>query len=327
MHNRKDDHVKYALEQFNHDSSFESMHLQHDALPNLNLNEINLRTNIESLELEFPFYINAMTGGSAKTKEINKDLSEVARQLSIPIASGSLSAALKDPSQKDSFEILREVNPNGLIFANIGAEYSVDKALEAINIIQADALQVHLNIIQEVVMEEGDREFNMWSQNIKDIIEAVDVPVIVKEVGFGMSEASLNKLVKLGVKNIDVSGKGGTNFAKIENDRRKLPKYPYLNDFGLTTIESLVVAKNINSDATILASGGVKTPLDIVKCIILGANAVGVSGAILNSVTNDGVEKTVNLLQEWIEEIKVIMLVLGCKDIQALQNYKGYTFK
>ncbi len=327
MQNRKDDHVKFALNQYDSHSNFDRIKLKHNSLPTLDLSDIDISTSINGLNLEIPFYINAMSGGSIKTKEINQKLAEVASKTNIAIASGSLSAALKDSSLAHTFSVLREHNRNGLIFANIGAEYNLEKAKEAISILNADVLQIHLNVIQEVVMEEGDREFSSWSKNIKEIVENVDVPVIVKEVGFGMSQKSIKALIDLGVKNIDVSGSGGTNFARIENARRTHNKYDYFNDFGISTVDSLLEAQKYNDEVTIIASGGIKSALDIVKSLVLGAKAVGVAGAILKSVEDDGVDKTVDLINSWISEIKVLMLVLGCRNVQELNEFEDYWLK
>lgn len=321
MNNRKDEHVKLALKHHGKEtkSDFDDLRFVYDALPKIDVSDVSLETNIENIVLESPFYINAMTGGSEKTKLINEKLAEVAKATNIAMASGSLSAALKDEKQNASFRVIRDVNKEGLVFANIGAEYTLKEAQQAIKILDADVLQIHINIIQELVMPEGDRTFKHWSDNIKEIVEGVNVPVIVKEVGSGMSESTISRLVELGVKNIDVSGKGGTNFALIENDRRQKQEYDYLINFGQSTVISLLEA-NKHSNVNILASGGIRNPLDIVKCLSLGANAVGVSGLILNSVMNEGVEETIKLVESYKHELKVIMTILGCSTISELRN-------
>ena len=321
MINRKDEHVQLALDQYDDVrlSDFDNMKFIYNGLTSTNPADIDISTTFANLSMETPFYINAMTGGSAKTKEINKDLAEIAKTTKIAIASGSLSAALKDKTISDSFSIMREVNQEGLIFANIGAEYNLEKAQEAVEILNADALQIHINLTQELIMPEGDRKFDFWIDNIAEIVSNISVPVIVKEVGFGMSRETVAKLKSVGVKNIDISGSGGTNFASIENNRRLKKDYYYLEDFGLSTVNSLLDNQEYIEDLNILASGGVRNALDIVKSLSLGAKAVGISGFILNSLMTDGKEETIELINNLKDEIRVIMSILDSKNISELK--------
>ncbi len=320
--NRKDEHVELALKHHGTQkvSDFDDVHFVYNALPKVDVEDVSLESTFGKITLKTPFYINAMTGGSAKTRDINDMLSQVASRTNIAIASGSISAALKDSDHIPSFEIMRSNNPNGLVFANIGAEYSLEKAKEAISIVQADVLQIHINILQEIVMPEGDRKFKHWKDNIKEIVSGVDIPVIVKEVGSGMSRQTIKELKSLGVVYIDVSGSGGTNFTQIENDRREKKEYAYLQSFGQSTVISLLEAQGYVDNTNILASGGIRNPLDIVKALALGAKAVGMSGLILNSVMNDGVEETVKMIEDWKYEIKSILTILGCSTINDLRS-------
>lgn len=321
MINRKDEHVQLALDQYDdlRINDFDNLKFIYNALTSTNPSDVDISVKLDTLEMSSPFYINAMTGGSEKTKEINRDLAEIAKATNIAIASGSLSAALKNNDLRDSFSIMRDVNPEGLIFANIGAEYSLDKALEAIDILKADALQIHINLVQELVMPEGDRSFDFWIDNISDIVNNVDIPVIVKEVGFGMSRETVEKLKTVNVMNIDISGSGGTNFASIENNRRTKKDYYYLEDFGLSTVNSLLDNQNYIEELNIIASGGVRNALDIVKALSLGAKAVGISGLILSSLMTDGKSETIELINNLKNEIKVIMSILDCKNIADLK--------
>lgn len=321
MINRKDEHVQLALDQYDdlRINDFDNLKFIYNALTSTNPSDVDISVKLDTLEMSSPFYINAMTGGSEKTKEINRDLAEIAKATNIAIASGSLSAALKNNDLRDSFSIMRDVNPEGLMFANIGAEYSLDKALEAIDILKADALQIHINLVQELVMPEGDRSFDFWIDNISDIVNNVDIPVIVKEVGFGMSRETVEKLKTVNVMNIDISGSGGTNFASIENNRRTKKDYYYLEDFGLSTVNSLLDNQNYIEELNIIASGGVRNALDIVKALSLGAKAVGISGLILSSLMTDGKSETIELINNLKNEIKVIMSILDCKNIADLK--------
>lgn len=202
--------------------------------------------------------------------------------------------------------------------ANIGADKTLKDAIEAIEILNANILQIHLNVVQEMIMPEGDRNFKYLEENIKEIVQNVKVPVIVKEVGFGMSLNTLEKLKSLGVKTIDISGSGGTNFAIIENARRE-EAFVSLNNFGISTVESLLETKNI-SGIDILASGGIRNPLDVIKALILGAKAVGMSKYFLNIVTNYSMEEAIKSIEKFIIELKSIMTILGKRKINELRD-------
>ena len=195
------------------------------------------------LQLPQPFYVNAMTGGSQRAKEINQQLGIIAKETGLLVATGSVSAALKDASLADTYQIMRKENPDGLIFANIGAGLGVEEAKRALDLFQANALQIHVNVPQELVMPEGDRDFTNWLTKIEAIVQAVEVPVIVKEVGFGMSQETLEKLTSIGVQAADVSGQGGTSFTQIENARRKKRELSFLDDWGQSTVISSGITK------------------------------------------------------------------------------------
>lgn len=194
--NRKDEHVSLAKAFHNKQiNEFDFVRLVHRPLPQSKVDEVSLKTEVAGFTLSSPFYINAMTGGSEKTKKINHDLAHIAKSAGLMIATGSVSAALKDPSLADSYTVMRDVYPEGKILANVGAGTSVARAQEAVALFQADALQIHLNAPQELVMPEGDRDFSQWKELISEIQQTLDVPVIVKEVGFGMTRRpSLNCL-------------------------------------------------------------------------------------------------------------------------------------
>lgn len=322
MNQRKDDHVKHALDQ--HDemrvNDFDQMRFIHHPMAAIDVSDTSITTRIGSIQLETPFYINAMTGGTEFTKDINDKLSQVAARTGLAMAVGSMSAAFKDPRAWESFTIVRENHPSGIIFANLNPNYTAEEAKIAVERIQADAMQVHINPAQEVVMPEGDRRFKHWSKNIHDIVHELDVDVIVKEVGFGMSEASIKDLIDLGVKIIDVSGRGGTNFAKIENSRREKEKLDYLNDWGQSTVCSLFEASGYCDSIDIIASGGIRHPLDMIKAFSLGARAVGLSGAMLNSVMKRGVDGTVEMIKQWNEDLHLLMALLGAHELTDLRS-------
>lgn len=320
--NRKDEHVKLAMELHGElkTSDFDNIRFVHHSFPEMSVDEADISTSFSTFTVGQPFFINAMTGGSEQTKSINEKLATVARETMLPIASGSLSAAIRDSSLIDSFEIIRKINPQGLVFANLGSEHTVDNAKKAVDILEADAIQIHCNVVQEIVMPEGDRDFSNRLKNIENIVKSLEVPVIVKEVGFGMSRETIKQLKDIGVQTIDVSGSGGTNFARIENYRRSTNKYNYFENFGQSTVISLLEAQEFINSTDIIASGGIRNPLDIVKALALGAKAVGISGLFLNMVLNDGVEKTIEKINSWKTEIALIMTLLGKKTVSELTS-------
>ena len=252
--------------------------------------------------MTYPIYINAMTGGSEWTKQINEKLAVVARETGLAMAVGSTHAALRNPKMAESFSIARQTNPEGIIFSNVGADVPVDKAVEAVSLLDAQALQIHVNAPQELVMPEGNREFSTWLDNVAAIVQRVDVPVIIKEVGFGMSKELYKDLIDVGVTYVDVSG--GTNFVTIENERRSNKDMDYLANWGQSTVESLLESSAYQDSLNVFASGGVRTPLDVVKSLALGAKAVGMSRPFLNQVENGGIttrrsNKDMDYLANW----------------------------
>lgn len=322
---RKDEHVSLAIKFYDPQShaGFDHLRFIHQGIPEINLNEVNLNSHIDKIKLDLPFYIEAMTGGSEYTKKLNQSLAKIAKETGIAMATGSQSVALKDSTLSDSFSIVRETNPNGTIFSNIGASVDVKKAQKAVDMMDSNALEIHINTPQEIIMPEGDREFN-WIDNIKEINQNLNVPVIVKEVGFGMSAETVQLLIDNGVKNINISGKGGTNFSKIENYRRKEQELDYLSDWGQTTVESLLETKkaHVSDDITIIASGGIRTPLDAAKAISLGADAVGIAAPILYSLIKNGEDETVRFINDFKDGLINIMTMLGCRSISELKKIK-----
>ena len=322
---RKDEHLSLA-KKFHKEKSnagFDQIHFIPNTIPEISFNDVNISTKVGSLTFDIPFYIEAMTGGSEYTGKINRQLSEIAQKLNLAMAVGSESVALREPQLEGTFSIIKKVNPTGLKIANLSANASIEEVEKAITLIGASAIEIHVNVAQEVVMPEGDKTFN-WIKNIKKIIEAFPIPVIVKEVGFGMAHESIEKLKAVGVKYINLGGKGGTNFVQIENFRRPSKDMNYLEDWGLTTVQSLFEAQ-VLPDLNYIAAGGITSPLDVVKALYLGADAVGIASTILSSLIDNGPEKTEMMLSEWIYGIKAIFVMLGVKNVIELRKSKIFT--
>lgn len=312
MKNRKDEHLSLAKAfHKEHENDFDHIRFVHHSLPEIDMKSIDISTSFLGFSFPQPIYINAMTGGSEKTKDVNQQLGILARETGVLVATGSVSATLKNPELADSFSTMRKENPKGVILANIGAGSSLQDAQRAIELFQADGLQIHINAPQELVMPEGDRAFNNWLESIAEIISRLDVPVIVKEVGFGMSNETIEQLHQVGVKAVDVSGQGGTSFTQIENARRKKRELAFLDDWGQSTVLSLLESSSHQKELTVLASGGIRNSLDIVKSLSLGAKSVGVAGTILNELLTYGLDAAIALIRQWEDELRLLYTLLG----------------
>ena len=319
--NRKDEHAALAMDFYQEKSNdFDLIRIVHDRFPEMKVADTTLAVELLNQEFPRPFFINAMTGGSQKTKEYNRQLAEVAKECNLMMATGSVSAALKDPSVADSFTIVRKVNPTGFITSNLGAGTTLDQAQRAVDLLSANALQIHLNVAQELVMPEGDRDFSQWLSKIETIVRQLPVPVIVKEVGFGMSRKMVQQLVDCGVTAIDISGRGGTSFTKIENARRPQQELSYLSDFGQSTPEALLEALEVPQIFDLIASGGIQNAYDIYKSLVLGAKSCGISGKMLHTVIHGGVEAGVQLVQDWSNELRLLMTLTGQKNLKDLRH-------
>lgn len=319
---RKKEHIEHYLKStYKNTTLFKDIYIEHNALPELNFSQIDTRTNFLGKAVEYPIMINAITGGTEFSWEINRELSEIAKKYDIPIAVGSQTIALKDEDSYKSFEIVREtIGSKGVILANLSGRASLEQAKHAIEILDADGIQLHLNTVQELVMGEGEREFQGVLGNIERIVVNIEKPVIVKEVGFGISEEVARKLYNIGARYIDVSGKGGSNFIEIEDRRRDKTNFEDIYSWGIPTALSLIQCKDIGNDLKIISSGGIKTSLDILKSLILGADMVGIAGMILRKLMEDGYEAADKYIEDLIYKLKILMILTGSKDIDALKG-------
>ncbi|MFH0716428.1 type 2 isopentenyl-diphosphate Delta-isomerase [Staphylococcus delphini] len=326
---RKNEHVRLALAQSDTlQSDFDRIQFVHHAIPEMDVEEVTLLPNFKALQMSHVLYINAMTGGSEWTAKTNEQLAQVAQATQIPMAVGSMHAALKNPAVRHSYVVAREQYPEGQIWANVSADVTLEEAQAAIEMIQANALQIHVNAPQELVMPEGNRQFKHWLTRISEIVKGVKVPVIVKEVGFGMSYDTIQQLIDAGVSFVDISGHGGTNFISIENERRQFKDMDYLKDWGQSTVVSLLEARNLSSRVHVLASGGIRHPLDAIKALRLGAEAVGMSRPILKMLHEEGVEATIEYVEDFKTQMAYIMTLLNAKNITELRQaaivFDGY---
>lgn len=316
MMNRKDEHIKYALKYQSPYNSFDEMELIHHSLPDYDLSEIDLTTHFAGRDFDYPFYINAMTGGSEKAKAVNRKLAQVAQATGLVMVTGSYSAALKNP-QDDSYPSKKDY-PDLLLATNLGIDKPYELGLQTVDEMQPIFLQVHVNLMQELLMPEGEREFRSWKKNLENYATKMPVPVVLKEVGFGMDLKTIQMAHAFGIKTFDISGRGGTSFAFIENQRGG--DRSYLNEWGQTTVQSLLNLQDVVDTVEILASGGVRHPLDMVKCFVLGAKGVGISRTVLELVEKYPVEQVVDIVNSWKDDLRLIMCALNCKTIADLRN-------
>lgn len=273
-------------------------------------------THFAGRDFDYPFYINAMTGGSEKAKAVNRKLAQVAQATGLVMVTGSYSAALKNP-QDDSYPSKKDY-PDLLLATNLGIDKPYELGLQTVDEMQPIFLQVHVNLMQELLMPEGEREFHSWKKNLENYATKMPVPVVLKEVGFGMDLKTIQMAHAFGIKTFDISGRGGTSFAFIENQRGG--NRSYLNEWGQTTVQSLLNLQDVVDTVEILASGGVRHPLDMVKCFVLGAKGVGLSRTVLELVEKYPVEQVVDIVNSWKDDLRLIMCALNCKTIADLRN-------
>lgn len=314
--NRKDEHIRYALEQKSSYNSFDEVELIHSSLPLYDLDEIDLSTEFAGRKWAFPFYINAMTGGSDKGREINQKLAQVAEACGILFVTGSYSAALKDPTDA-SFSV-KSGYPNLLLGTNIGLDKPVELGLQTVEEMNPLLLQVHVNVMQELLMPEGERRFRNWRSHLADYSKQIPVPIVLKEVGFGMDVKTIERAYEFGVRTVDLSGRGGTSFAYIEN--RRSGQRDYLNQWGQSTMQALLNAQEWKDKVELLVSGGVRNPLDMIKCLVFGAKAVGLSRTVLELIESYSVEEVISIVQGWKADLRLIMCALNCATIADLQK-------
>lgn len=324
---RKTEHIEnYLKTEYVGDNLFDYVILEHNSLPDLSFDEIDTSTEFLGKRIKFPLLINSMTGGADISLDINRDLAKIAKEFGIPMAVGSEQIVLDEADTSDTFTAVNEyLKEDDIIIGNLNASSSIENIIKAREIINADAMQLHLNPCQELVMEDGDRDFKGILDNIEKAVNNLDFPVIVKEVGFGISYDAAKKLYNVGVRHIDISGCGGTNFIEIENLRRNDIDFSDLYSWGNPTAKLLHEYREFPDDLVIIASGGIRTGLDIVKSLVMGADMVGVSGEVLNYLIHGGFDYARDYLEGIIYKTKIVMMLLGCRNLEELKKVRYKT--
>ena len=327
---RKDDHVKINLERDVRSAlttGLENYSFLHEALPDLDLDQVDTSLTFFNKKLEAPILVSSMTGGTKDAGVINMRLAEAAQKTGIAMGVGSQRAALEHPEHAASFQV-RKVAPDILLFANIGAiqlnyGYGLEQCQRAVDMIAADALYLHLNPLQEALQAGGDVNWKGLDKKIATLCNKMQVPVIVKEVGWGISEKTAKRLAECGVTAIDIAGAGGTSWSQVEMYRapddflRRLAAT--FVSWGIPTAESILNVKSGAPNVHILASGGIKDGLDIAKCLALGAMMGGMAGQFLKAAAIS-TENVIELIQLTQRQIQITMFAAGAGDIKALKS-------
>lgn len=328
---RKADHIRINLErdvQFPRlKTGLERYRFMHQALPELDLADVDSSVHLLGKTLSAPILISSMTGGTEIAKRLNRHLAEAAQAHNIAMGVGSMRAAVEDPALADSYHV-RDLAPDILLLANIGAVqlnygYGVDQCRRAVDIIEADALILHFNVLQEAVQPEGDTRFAGLLSKIEMVCRDLGVPVIAKEVGWGFSEKNVRDLVNAGVAAIDVAGAGGTSWSEVEYHRAPTEFHARVAasfaDWGIPTADAILYAARAAPQADIIASGGLRDGIDIAKCIALGAKVGGLAGQFLKAA-DISVEAVDQLIRELTAQIRIAMLCSGARTIEDLQH-------
>ncbi|HEY9741374.1 MAG TPA: type 2 isopentenyl-diphosphate Delta-isomerase, partial [Coleofasciculaceae cyanobacterium] len=328
---RKADHLRICLDedvQFHGvTNGLERYRFTHCCLPELNRSEIDLTTMFLGKSLGAPLLISSMTGGTERARTINFRLAEVAQHYKLAMGVGSQRVAVENPQVADTFAV-RSHAPDILLFANLGAvqlnySYGLDECLRVVDLCQADALILHLNPLQESVQSTGDTNFRGLLDKIDIVCEKLPVPVIVKEVGNGISAAMAQKLLEAGVAAIDVAGAGGTSWAKVESERELNEKQRRLGltfaNWGLPTAECITSIRAIAPEIPLIASGGLRNGLEVAKAIALGADISGLAWPFLQAADEsaDAVDALVQLL---IAEITTVLFCTGNATLSQLKH-------
>jgi isopentenyl-diphosphate delta-isomerase len=322
---RKLEHIQLALEERMQlgVSFFDGYRFDNNALPEIDLHSIDTGVTFLGRRLEAPLLISSMTGGTETAGQINRNLAAGAEQAGIAMGVGSQRKALEDPSKADSFRV-REVAPKVVLLANLGAVQlnyglGVQACRDAVAMIGADALILHLNPLQEAIQPEGQCNFAGLLERIGTVVTEAGVPVVVKEIGCGLSEATARALAGSGVRIVDTAGVGGTSWARIEAQRAgDLAIGELFAGWGIPTPESIRQVRRVEG-LTVIGSGGVRNGLDAAKCIALGADLVGMAYPFLEPATVSP-EKVAEKVRRTVRELKICMFCLGVKTIAELQR-------
>jgi len=329
---RKGEHIQINLEK-NVASALttglEKYRFVHQALPEMSLNEVDMTQVLFGTVQRVPVLVSSMTGGTDRAARINRHLAEGAEEVGLAMGVGSQRAAINDPNLAASFQV-RTYAPGILLFANLGAVqlnygYGVEECRRAVEMIEADALILHLNPLQEALQPEGDFDFRGLAGKIADLRSKLTVPLIVKEVGWGLSVEAAQLLYDAGVDALDVAGAGGTSWSQVEMYRNPDPYRAQTAGafigWGIPTAESLLAVRQVYTDRPVFASGGLRTGIEIAKCLALGASLGGMAGQFLKAA-DESLEATVSTMQMMADQVRIAMFACGARTLGELNPDK-----
>ncbi|MBE0494426.1 MAG: type 2 isopentenyl-diphosphate Delta-isomerase [Thiomicrospira sp.] len=322
---RKQDHIDHLLQDREIEraqSGFDVIQLNHRGLPELDFNQLDSSTQLMGKRLRFPLLISSMTGGGADNLvNINRHLAQAAESQQVALAVGSQRAMIQDPAARKSFE-LRQYAPSIPLFANLGAVqlntgFGLDEARAAVDILQADALILHLNPLQELIQPEGDRNFAGLADKIHQLAQKLAVPIVLKEVGCGLSPADIKLGLDAGIQYFDLAGRGGTSWSRIEAHRAESDLGVLFQDWGITTPQALQMARPYQYQAKFFASGGIRNGIDMVKSVIMGGCVCGLAAPFLSPAI-ESTQAVEQKIQQLKQEFQVAQFLLGAANIESL---------
>ena len=330
---RKQRHIRMSLEedvQSDIGPGFGDVRLVHRTLPEMDLEDVRTGVSLFGRRLSAPLIISAITGGTDEAKEINATLAEAAEELGIGVGVGSQRIAIEDPSTEHTFRVVRERAPSALVLANLGCPqlslgWGPDEARRCVDMVGADALAIHMNPLQEAVQVGGEARYGGILGKVKEVVDGVDVPVVMKETGCGVAFEEAVRLEEAGVEALDVSGVGGTSWAAVEHHiarevgmREQERLGEALWNWGISTAVSIVEARR-STGLKIIASGGIRTGADMAKAVALGADAVGMAGPFLKAAVQ-GPDALRDHVRRILLEFRAVMFLAGARDVEALKR-------
>jgi isopentenyl-diphosphate Delta-isomerase len=328
INRRKLKHIEVCLEReveyTTRTAGFERYDLPYRALPETSLDAIDTRTSFLGRELAAPLVIGAMTGGSALSGLINRNLAVAAQRLGLGLMLGSQRVMLEEPAARSGFQV-RRYAPDILLIGNLGVAqlnrgYGPDRLREAIDLVGADALALHTNPLQEALQAGGDRDFRGLVDRLAEVVPAVGRPVLLKEVGHGLSGAVAGAVRDVGFAAFDVAGAGGTSWAKVEDlARHGEVRHPDLVEWGLPTVDALLEVAQAVPGVPLVASGGVRSGVDVAKALVLGASVAAVARPLLAPAT-ESAEAVEAALERLLYELRVAMHGAGVSDLTSLRR-------
>jgi isopentenyl-diphosphate delta-isomerase len=329
---RKNDHIEINLQKDVNSrltTGLERFHFVHQSLPEIDITDIDTSVEFLGKKLSIPLIISSMTGGTETAAIVNEILARTAAKFGVAMGLGSIRIALENRELLSSFQV-RKFAPDILLFSNLGAVqlnygYTLEHCNRAIDLVEADGLILHLNCLQEALQQEGNTNFSGLLKKIETVCHGLSHPVVVKEIGWGISSQVARQLINAGVAAIDLAGAGGTSWSEVEKyragDNILSETAAVFKDWGIPLVKSLQEVRKLDKKIPIIASGGIKTGLDIAKCVALGANLCGIAGRFLRAATNS-IEDAFTLTETLKRQLEISMFASGVRTCDDLKKIK-----